>query len=183
MTGKGHNSKVKAGPVNADRLKSFVERIERLEEEKKALQGDIKDIYAEVKSVGYDVKTTRKVVLLRQMDAAARAEQEALLDVYKHALGMAVDAVRSGELSLREAGRKYNVSKSSVHRGLAVPDVSHDPATGEVIEKEGGAPNPVRDGEASADERDASASSSPPIAEPDLTIPAFLRRSPATVQP
>lgn len=184
MARAGHNSKVKAGPVNADRLKSFVERIERLEEEKAALAGDLRDIYAEVKGVGYDTKTVRKVVKLRGMDAADRAEQEALLDVYKHALGMAVELVGSG-LSLREAARATGASKSSIHRALAVPAVSHDPATGEVIEinpgegedgtakpvgqssppeapLERGNAKPSRDGEASADERDASASSSPP---------------------
>jgi len=81
---KGHNS----GPISADRLKSFVERIEKLEEERKAIGGDIKDVYSEAKGVGYDVKTMRKIVALRQMDAAARAEAETLLDVYRHALGM-----------------------------------------------------------------------------------------------
>jgi uncharacterized protein (UPF0335 family) len=79
--GSAVSKKTKAGPISADRLKSFVERIEKLEEERKA-------IYSEAKGVGYDVKTMRKVVSLRQMDAADRAEQETLLDVYKHALGM-----------------------------------------------------------------------------------------------
>ena len=79
----------KAGPISADRLKSFVERIEKLEEERKSIGADIKDVYSEAQGVGYDVKTLRKVVSLRQMDAADRSEQETLLDVYKHALGMA----------------------------------------------------------------------------------------------
>lgn len=82
------SKKVKAGPISADRLKAFVERIEKLEEERKAISGDIKDVYSEAKGVGYDVKTMRKIVQLRRMDAADRAEQETLLDVYKHALGM-----------------------------------------------------------------------------------------------
>ncbi len=80
--------KNKAGPVSADRLKSFIERVEKLEEEKKAIGGDIKDIYSEAKGVGYDVKTMRRIISLRGMDAADRAEADALLDVYKNALGM-----------------------------------------------------------------------------------------------
>ena len=82
------SKKTKAGPISAERLKSFIERIEKLEEERKALGGDIKDIYSEAKGVGYDVTTMRKIVSLRAMDAADRAEGETLLDVYKHALGM-----------------------------------------------------------------------------------------------
>ena len=82
------SKKVKAGPVSADRLKSFVERIEKLEEERKAISGDIRDVYSEAKGVGYDVKTMRRIVSLRKMDPAERDEQEALLDTYKHALGM-----------------------------------------------------------------------------------------------
>lgn len=87
--GVGHNSKVKAaGPISADRLKSFVERVEKLNEERKEIGGDIRDVYSEAKGVGYDVKTMRKIVQLRAMDAADRAEQETLLDTYRHALGM-----------------------------------------------------------------------------------------------
>ena len=82
------SKKVKAGPVSADRLKSFVERIEKLEEERKAIGGDIRDVYSEAKGVGYDVKTMRKIISIRKVDAAERDEQEQLLDVYKHALGM-----------------------------------------------------------------------------------------------
>ena len=74
--------------MNVGRLPQFVTRIEKLEEERKAIGGDIKDVYSEAKGVGYDVKTIRKLVALRRMDAADRAEQETLLDVYKHALGM-----------------------------------------------------------------------------------------------
>ena len=82
------SKKTKAGPISADRLKSFVERIEKLEEERGAIGSDIKDVYSEAKGVGYDVKTMRKIVSLRSIDAADRAEQETLLDTYKHALGM-----------------------------------------------------------------------------------------------
>ena len=81
-------TKTKPATVAADRLKSFVERIEKLEEERKAIGGDIRDVYSEAKGVGYDVKTMRRIVSLRRMDAADREEQETLLDTYKHALGM-----------------------------------------------------------------------------------------------
>ena len=86
--GSAVSKKAKAGAISADRLKSFVERIEKLEEERGALGGDIRDVYSEAKGVGYDVRTMRKIVSLRKMDAAERDEQEALLDTYRHALGM-----------------------------------------------------------------------------------------------
>lgn len=82
------SSKTKAGPISAERLKSFVERIEKLTEEKKAISGDIKDIYSEAKGVGYDKKALRAVIRMRAKDAADRAEEETIIDVYKHALGM-----------------------------------------------------------------------------------------------
>lgn len=123
MAKVGHNSKVQAGPITGERLKSFVERIERMEEERKAIGSDIRDIYAEAKGVGYDVKTVRWVVQERRLDAADRAERDTLRDVYQHALDTAVGLVRGG-LSLREAGRITGASKSSIHRALAVPSVS-----------------------------------------------------------
>jgi len=73
--------------ISAQRLKSFIERIERLEEEKKALGGDIREVYAEAKSGGFDAKIMRQVVKLRKMDKAERQEQEALLQVYLDAVG------------------------------------------------------------------------------------------------
>ena len=75
--------------VAADRLRAFVERIERLEEEKAGLAGDIRDVYAEAKSNGFDPKILRQIVRLRKMDRHDYQEQEALLDLYKAALGMA----------------------------------------------------------------------------------------------
>jgi uncharacterized protein (UPF0335 family) len=79
--------------IAAAQLKSIVERIERLEEEKKALADDIKDVYAEAKANGFDTKTLRTVIRLRKQDRAEREEQEALLDLYLNALGMTpVDA-------------------------------------------------------------------------------------------
>ena len=76
------------GGVSSERLRSFVERIERLEEEKTALMADIKEVYAEAKGTGFDVKTMRKVVSLRKMDESDRQEAEFLLDTYLSALGM-----------------------------------------------------------------------------------------------
>jgi uncharacterized protein (UPF0335 family) len=76
------------GGIAGERLKSFIERIERLEEEKKALAEDIKEVFAEAKGVGFDVKTIRQVLKLRRMDKDDLDEQEALLDTYLRALGM-----------------------------------------------------------------------------------------------
>jgi uncharacterized protein (UPF0335 family) len=71
-----------------DHLKAFVERVERLEEEKKAIADDIRDVYAEAKATGFDVKAMRTVVRLRKQDVDERKEQEAILETYLHALGM-----------------------------------------------------------------------------------------------
>ncbi|HEY9580918.1 MAG TPA: DUF2312 domain-containing protein [Rhizorhapis sp.] len=76
------------GNVAADQLRLFIERIERLEEEKKGIADDIKDVYSEAKSTGYDTKTMRTIVRLRKMEAHARQEAEALLETYKAALGL-----------------------------------------------------------------------------------------------
>ena len=81
---------VGSGGIAAGQLKSIVERIERLEEEKKALADDIRDIYAEAKANGFDAKTLRAVVRMRKQDRAEREEEAALLDLYLHALGMVV---------------------------------------------------------------------------------------------
>jgi len=78
----------KTGGIAADRLRSLVERIERLEEERKALGSDIKDIYAEAKSAGFDVKVLRQLIRIRKQEAAEVEEQETLLDVYRRALAM-----------------------------------------------------------------------------------------------
>ncbi|MBI1366020.1 MAG: DUF2312 domain-containing protein [Alphaproteobacteria bacterium] len=78
-----------ATTVAADRLRSFIERVERLEEEKAAIAGDIKEVYAEAKGEGYETKILRQVVRLRKMDRADRQEQEALLELYLSALGEA----------------------------------------------------------------------------------------------
>lgn len=77
--------------VTADQLRSFIERIEHLESEKKALAEDIKEVYAEAKSEGFDTKIMRQVIRIRRMDEAARREQEELITVYERALGMLPD--------------------------------------------------------------------------------------------
>jgi uncharacterized protein (UPF0335 family) len=79
------------GGVAADQLRSIVERIERLEEEKKALQEDIKDVYAEAKGNGFDVKILRKIISMRKRDRAEIDEEETILELYLRALGMLPD--------------------------------------------------------------------------------------------
>ena len=76
------------GGVAGAQLRSFIERIERLEEEKKAISDDIKDVFAEAKGTGFDVKVMRQVIRIRKQDRDERQEMEALLDLYLHALGM-----------------------------------------------------------------------------------------------
>jgi uncharacterized protein (UPF0335 family) len=78
----------KSGGIAADRLRSFLERIERLEEEKAGLTADIREVYAEAKGSGFDSKVMRQIVRLRKMDSADRQEQEALLEVYRRAVGL-----------------------------------------------------------------------------------------------
>jgi uncharacterized protein (UPF0335 family) len=71
-----------------DQLKAFVERVERLEEEKKALADDIKDVFGEAKAMGFDVKALRAIIRMRKEDTDERKEHEAILETYMHALGM-----------------------------------------------------------------------------------------------
>ena len=78
----------KAGGIAADRLRSIIERVERLEEERKALASDIKDVYSEAKSAGFDVKVIRQIIRIRRQEPAEVEEQESLLDIYRRALGM-----------------------------------------------------------------------------------------------
>ena len=81
--------KVSEGSIAADELRLLIERIERLEEEKKAMADDIRDVYAEAKARGYDGKAMRTIVRLRKMETHVRQEAEAILDTYKAALGLA----------------------------------------------------------------------------------------------
>lgn len=132
-------AKTKAEVISAPRLKSFVERVEKLDEERRSIGADIRDVLAEAKGVGYDVKTIRWLVQERRIDAAERSERDTLRDTYAHALGMAVELVQVEGLSLREAGRITGVSKSSIHRALSAKAASQegqqaDPATGEITD-------------------------------------------------
>ena len=79
-----------SGEVSSERLRSFILRIEKLEENKATVLEDIKDVYSEAKSTGFDAKIIRKVVSLRKMEVEKRREEEELLDLYKSALGMEV---------------------------------------------------------------------------------------------
>ena len=89
--GPGHNSGTKTFPTKGEadtRLRSFLERVERLEAEKAELVEDIKEVYGEAKANGYDPKIMRKIVRLRKMDVEKRREEEALIEVYRNAVGM-----------------------------------------------------------------------------------------------
>lgn len=86
---QGRNSDVAETGVAADELKQFIERIERLEEEKAGIAGDIKDVFAELKGRGFDSKAVRTILRVRKKDHAERQEEEAILDLYMQALGMA----------------------------------------------------------------------------------------------
>ena len=80
------------GGVAVERLKSFIERIERLEEEKRVLSGDIKEVYAEAKGTGFEPKIMRQIIKIRRKDKEEVDEEESLLDLYKRALGMTPEA-------------------------------------------------------------------------------------------
>jgi len=86
----GHNSETEApSPALAkDRIRSIVERVERLESERKELADDVKDIFSEAKGAGFDVKALRTIIRMRKMDPNDRAEQETILETYLHAMGM-----------------------------------------------------------------------------------------------
>lgn len=192
MSKPGRNSG-KVTNVAMERVKSFVDRLERMEEERKAIGDDIKDIYTEAKGVGFDVKTLRWLVGERKVKSSDRAERDALRATYANALGMAVELVEVNGLSLRQAEKRTGISKSSIQRALTVPKASqpapHNPETGEITKPEDG-----DDGitESCGDAGSASAThnshhvghaegavAAPPVSphdtDVDLTIPAHLR--------
>jgi uncharacterized protein (UPF0335 family) len=117
------------GGIAGDRLKSFIERIERLEEEKKALADDIKEVYAEAKGTGFDTKTMRQLIKLRKMDKDDLDEQEALLDIYKAALGMLNDTPL-GEAAIRRITSASPSRPSSPSAPAAAPSVINSPTGG-----------------------------------------------------
>lgn len=88
MAGVGHNSGAEVGGIASDRLRSIVERIERLQDERKSIASDVKDIFTEAKSAGFDVKVVRKVLQRRAAERAEVEEQDTLLDLYERALGL-----------------------------------------------------------------------------------------------
>ena len=122
-----------------DRLKSFVERIERLEEEKKEIADDIREVYAEAKGNGFDTKALRQIIKLRKIDVEERKEQEAILDVYKQALGMLADTPL-GESAMERASRNSkarlsesmkdaaDVSQELAHKGLISQEAAEETA-------------------------------------------------------
>ncbi|RTL03547.1 DUF2312 domain-containing protein [Candidatus Dependentiae bacterium] len=87
-SGKGHNGGPNFGGISGEQLRGYITRVEKLEEDKKVISEDIKEVFAEAKANGFDVKIIRKIIALRKMDAAEREELETLIDLYKHALGM-----------------------------------------------------------------------------------------------
>lgn len=112
-----------ADGIAGGRLRSLVERIERLEEEKAALAADIREVFAEAKADGYDVKVMRQVIRLRKMDHADRAEQEEMLALYKHALGME-DAPAAPEAAAEAVS-------PAAPEGAAVPPAAPEAAAGD----------------------------------------------------
>lgn len=111
------------------KLKSYVDRIERLEEEQAAIGCDKRDIFAEAKSHGFNTKVLRRLIRERKKDTAEREQEEAELETYRAALNAGVALVKSG-LSLRDAAKQSGASKSSIHRALAVPAVSQTESSG-----------------------------------------------------
>jgi uncharacterized protein (UPF0335 family) len=130
--------------VARDQLRAFVERIERLEEEKKGISDDIKEVYAEAKGNGFDVKVLRKVIAVRKIGAAERAEQEAILDLYLQALGMLADtplgqAAIHRELPRRAAAKQVDLEEAIAGLGTPVPLTDEERAKGQsaAFEKNG----------------------------------------------
>ena len=87
----------RAGGVAVDQLKSIIGRVEKLEEEKSGISADIRDVFAEAKGNGFDVKAIRTIIKMRKMDASEREEAETILDTYLHALGMIDEVEREEE--------------------------------------------------------------------------------------
>lgn len=99
---KKSEKKCEDGAVNVGRLKSFVERIEKLEEEKHATADDIKEVYSEAHGIGYDKKTIRRVIKERKKDQGKRQQEEAMFETYAHALGLQLDLFPSNSRTAAE---------------------------------------------------------------------------------
>lgn len=152
----GHNSSISG--VASERLRSFVDRIERVEEEIKGLNGDKKEIYSEAKGTGFDVKVLKRVIQLRRMDRSDRIEMEELTDVYMRAL--------------EETGTPL-ANRARVR--------AHDPETGEVNEEAGDAEAEQEPEADEPQEESAADEAGPAVAEDDtedpLDMPDFLQRA------
>lgn len=174
------------------KLKSYAARINAVMDEIKEKREFLQDLYVEAKGHGYIPKVLRKAITRQRMDASKRAEEDSILELYDHALGNigeALEAISKGA-TWEDAGKAHGVKRATLARSAAVSkrrEVIPDNSEGE-IEKREAEPTVSRDGEASADERDASASPSPPIsmdgavsafaenpADDGLTIPPFLK--------
>jgi uncharacterized protein (UPF0335 family) len=134
------------GGIAAERLRSFVERIERLEEEKKTIQADIREVKSEAKNAGFDVKTINEILRLRKMDQSEREEHEALVDIYKAALGMLYDTPL-GEAARRRLSGQPEDGQTDIedHQPASPPDPAPDVSVDEAAElgrkaAEGGRP-------------------------------------------
>jgi uncharacterized protein (UPF0335 family) len=136
------------------RLQSIVNRIESLEGERKGLGSDIRDVYAEAKSGGYNVKALRRLIRERKEDGAAKAEIDAAMDAYRHELGIAAASVVRGEKTFREAAEESGFSVGAIHR--ATVPLKENAASGTSTV-------PLKDDAASGK-------------EDNLDIPAFLVR-------
>jgi uncharacterized protein (UPF0335 family) len=99
-----------------DQLKSIVERIERLEAEKSETASDIREVYAEAKGNGYDIRALRTIIRMRKQDTDARREQEAIVETYMHALGMLSDTPL-GQAAIKRAAGKYDDTKMTITAG------------------------------------------------------------------
>lgn len=113
-----------------DQLKSFIERIERLEEEKKSIADDIREVYAEAKGTGFDVKALREIIKLRKMDADERREHEAILETYMNALGMLFDTPL-GQAATERATDAAGVVKETA-RTLSLTNPKHMPSAKQI---------------------------------------------------
>ena len=179
-----------AGTVAADHLRAFIERIERLEEEKRTIADDIKDIYAEAKGTGFDTKAIRTIIKLRKKDQAEREEEEAILDTYMAALGMLPlfdtdrsyadakgDFVTTSNASVSKASSAKTAdfvttpSASAPHTGLSsFPEHEVDASSGSI---QSPAPTSSQAGD-SAGEGVLPLS---PATHSDDDVPAFLKRA------
>jgi uncharacterized protein (UPF0335 family) len=128
MSTIGHNSE-SATKFAKDQLKSIIERVERLEEQKAEIASDIRDVYAEAKGNGFDVKALRTIVRMRKQDANERAEQEAILETYMQALGMLSDTPL-GQSAIERLAASPSVRKAVAALGTPVGLTEEEKAKG-----------------------------------------------------